>query len=271
MRGVVTLAAAFVLPAETPHRDALILAAFAVVGGTLLVQGTTLPWLVRRLQLPGPDPTEDALEEAALLSRATRAGLARLEELRGETDDQSIIDRLEVRTRSRADAAWERLGSSEHGETPSETYRRMRQEMLRAERQVVLDARSSGQVDDEILRDVLNVLDTEESLLDRLADKGDKVERELVARDARTDYCAHLQEAPGSARPTSPDGCEECLRDGTPWVHLRLCLDCGHVGCCDSSPQRHATRHFDGTRHPVIRSFETGEAWRWCFVDDQLG
>ena len=72
MRGVVTLAAAFVLPEETPRRDVLILAAFAVVAGTLLVHGTTLPWLVRRLDLPGPDPAEDALEEAALLSKATR-------------------------------------------------------------------------------------------------------------------------------------------------------------------------------------------------------
>ena len=122
MRGVVTLAAAFVLPAETPQRDVLVLAAFAVVGGTLLVQGTTLPWLVRRLGLPGPDPAEDALEEAALFSRATRAGLARLEEMRGETDDKQVIDRLEERTTSRADAAWERLGSARSGETPNQTY-----------------------------------------------------------------------------------------------------------------------------------------------------
>jgi len=94
MRGVVTLAAAFVLPEETPHRDVLVLAAFAVVGGTLLIHGTTLPWLVRRLGLPGPDPTEDALEEAALLSRATRAGLDRLEHLRSDGDDPRVIDRL---------------------------------------------------------------------------------------------------------------------------------------------------------------------------------
>ena len=111
MRGVVTLAAAFVLPEETPHRDVLVLAAFAVVGGTLLVNGTTLPWLVRRLDVAGPDPAEDALEEAALLSKASRAGLARLEELKREGDDPSVIERLEERTRTRADAAWERLGA----------------------------------------------------------------------------------------------------------------------------------------------------------------
>jgi hypothetical protein len=270
MRGVVTLAAAFILPEETPHRDVLVLAAFAVVGGTLLLHGTTLPWLVRRLGLPGPDPAEDALEEAALLSRATRAGLARLDELRSEDIDPHVIDRLEERARSRADAAWEQLGSSE-SETPSESYRRLRQEMLNAERQVVLRARDTGKVDDEILREVMNMLDNEESLLDRLADKGSDVERELVARNDRVEACEHLRDASSGVRPRTPEGCEECLRDGTHWVHLRLCLGCGHVGCCDSSPQQHATKHHHETGDPVIRSFEQGEAWRWCYVDDRLG
>jgi CPA1 family monovalent cation:H+ antiporter len=270
MRGVVTLAAAFVLPEETPRRDVLILAAFAVVGGTLLVNGTTLPWLVRRLDLPGPDPAEDALEEAALLSKATRAGLARLDELKSEGDDPAVIERLEERARNRADAAWERLGAPSDDETPSESYRRLRQEMLHAERDVVLKARDSGKVDDEVLRDVMNLLDAEESLLDRLEDKGSAVERELVARSDRVG-CQHLKEAPVSVRPNTPEGCEECLRDGTHWVHLRLCLTCGHVGCCDSSPERHATGHFHEGGHPVMRSFETGEAWRWCFVDERLG
>jgi monovalent cation/hydrogen antiporter len=272
MRGVVTLAAAFALPLETPARDALVLAALTVVAGTLLLQGTTLPWLTRRLDLPGPDAAEDALQEAALLSSATRAGLARLEELRSEEDDPSVLDRLEQRVRSRADSAWERLGrGSTSGETPSETYRRLRLEMLGAERQIVLDARDSGTADDEVLRDVLGMLDVEESLLDRLADKEFEIERELTARSEGTELCAHLVEAPGAVRPNTPEGCEECLRDGTHWVHLRLCLTCGHVACCDSSPQRHATRHNEQTEHPVIRSFEPGESWRWCFADEQLG
>jgi len=64
------------------------------------------------------------------------------------------------------------------------------------------------------------------------------------------------------------NGCEECLRLGTPWVHLRLCLTCGHVGCCDSSPMRHARLHALGIGHPIVRSFEPGEAWRWCYVDE---
>jgi uncharacterized UBP type Zn finger protein len=70
--------------------------------------------------------------------------------------------------------------------------------------------------------------------------------------------------------PRTPDGCEECLASGDHWVHLRLCLSCGHVGCCDSSKNRHATRHFHDTGHPIIRSFEPGEEWAWCFIDGTM-
>ncbi|MFJ8957772.1 UBP-type zinc finger domain-containing protein [Lentzea sp. NPDC102401] len=66
--------------------------------------------------------------------------------------------------------------------------------------------------------------------------------------------------------PQTPQGCRECLIAGTPWVHLRLCLTCGHVGCCDSSPMKHARRHAFGIGHPIVRSFEPGENWRWCYV-----
>jgi CPA2 family monovalent cation:H+ antiporter-2 len=79
--------------------------------------------------------------------------------------------------------------------------------------------------------------------------------------------CAHL----GTVRPVfprTPAGCEECLRTGDAWVHLRVCMTCGHVGCCDSSPNRHATAHFHDTRHPVVRSYEPGEEWGWCYVDE---
>jgi hypothetical protein len=68
--------------------------------------------------------------------------------------------------------------------------------------------------------------------------------------------------------PQTPQGCQECLQEGTPWVHLRLCLTCGHVGCCDSSPMRHARGHAFGVDHPIVRSFEPGESWRWCYVDE---
>lgn len=77
--------------------------------------------------------------------------------------------------------------------------------------------------------------------------------------------CAHL----GQVQDVSPrtEGCEECLGTGGRWVHLRMCLACGHIGCCDSSPGRHATGHFRETDHALIKSAEPGEAWRWCYVD----
>lgn len=70
--------------------------------------------------------------------------------------------------------------------------------------------------------------------------------------------------------PRSSAGCEECLKLGDRWVHLRECLVCGHVGCCDSSKNKHATKHFHATRHPVMRSLEPGEHWGWCYVDEVL-
>ena len=79
--------------------------------------------------------------------------------------------------------------------------------------------------------------------------------------------CTHLATVRDVA-PRTPDGCEECLAIGSDWVHLRLCLGCGHVGCCDQSPHRHATAHFRHTRHPVMRSLEPGEDWGWCYVDE---
>jgi uncharacterized UBP type Zn finger protein len=66
----------------------------------------------------------------------------------------------------------------------------------------------------------------------------------------------------------STQGCEECLQMGDKWVHLRICLSCGHVGCCDSSKNKHATGHFHTTHHPIVQSFEPGEDWRWCYVDE---
>lgn len=78
--------------------------------------------------------------------------------------------------------------------------------------------------------------------------------------------CSHLKNAK-EAQATSK-GCEECLKMGDRWVHLRLCLSCGHVGCCDSSKNKHATKHYHATKHPVIRSFEPGERWRYCYVDE---
>ncbi|MEO7103385.1 MAG: UBP-type zinc finger domain-containing protein [Gemmatimonadaceae bacterium] len=81
--------------------------------------------------------------------------------------------------------------------------------------------------------------------------------------------CAHLDHV-RDVKPRTPNGCEECLKMHSTWVHLRLCLECGHVGCCDSSPNKHATKHFHQTSHPIVRSFEPGEDWGWCFVDEMV-
>lgn len=68
----------------------------------------------------------------------------------------------------------------------------------------------------------------------------------------------------------SAKGCEECLKTGSPWVHLRLCRTCGHVGCCDDSPNRHATKHFRATSHPIIEGYDPPEGWGWCYVDEEF-
>jgi uncharacterized UBP type Zn finger protein len=78
--------------------------------------------------------------------------------------------------------------------------------------------------------------------------------------------CTHLDQL-RAVSPRTPRGCEECLATGMRWVHLRLCLTCGHVGCCDSSPGKHATKHFRAIGHPIVRSFERDEDWGWCYAD----
>jgi uncharacterized UBP type Zn finger protein len=80
--------------------------------------------------------------------------------------------------------------------------------------------------------------------------------------------CTHLDTIEVLELPDEIPGCEECLAMGSTWVHLRMCQSCGHIGCCDDSPNRHATTHFAATEHPIIRSAEPGEDWSWCFVDE---
>lgn len=79
--------------------------------------------------------------------------------------------------------------------------------------------------------------------------------------------CSHLDHVLLTRLPESVDGCEDCLASGGVWLHLRICLECGHVGCCDDSPNRHATAHARESGHPVIRSLEPGEEWSWCYPD----
>jgi uncharacterized UBP type Zn finger protein len=78
--------------------------------------------------------------------------------------------------------------------------------------------------------------------------------------------CSHVDQIE-VVEPHTREGCEDCLAMGGRWVHLRLCLSCGHVGCCDSSPNRHASKHAAADQHPIVKSFEPGEEWRWCYVD----
>jgi hypothetical protein len=82
--------------------------------------------------------------------------------------------------------------------------------------------------------------------------------------------CTHLDQVQLLDLPDPVDGCEECLKLGTRWVHLRMCQTCGHVGCCDNSPGKHATAHNHETGHPIIRSAEPGETWSWCYPDELM-
>lgn len=81
--------------------------------------------------------------------------------------------------------------------------------------------------------------------------------------------CSHLDQV-RDVQPSTREGCEDCLAIGDSWVHLRECLSCGHVGCCDSSKNRHATAHFLSTDHPLVRSFQPGENWGWCYADEVM-
>jgi CPA1 family monovalent cation:H+ antiporter len=262
MRGVVTLAAAFVIPVDTEYREVLLLIAFTVVAGTLFVQGLSLPWLARRLDVPGPDPLEDALARATVLQQASKAGFKKLHELEYD-DPHDVFDLLKQRIEQRNFAAWERLGTVADQEAPSELYSRVRLAMIQAERARVLDIRRSGSVASEVVSEVLAMLDVEESMLDVSQQDRAVLRTASMRRTGAT--CEHLEAMPAVETAADPE-CEDCLREGTRWVALRQCLSCGHLGCCDSSPRRHATRHFHETQHPVIESAEPGEDWRWCFI-----
>jgi Na+/H+ antiporter len=271
MRGVVTLAAAFTIPEEAAQRPTLLLAAFTVVAGTLLLQGPTLPWLVRVLRLRGPDPGQDALTQAQVQLRAAKAGLRRLQDEAQASDPPDVLESLHGWGKRVSNAAWERLGSTER-ETPSEAFRRLRVAMLEAERSVVVEVRDSGAVPHEIVERVLERLDQEEAMLAGFSE-GAVERREDTLVVAHAEPCEHLENAPDAVTPQSePDACPDCIAmDERSWVHLRMCLTCGHIGCCDSSPNRHATAHYHSTDHPVIRSVELGESWRWCYPDAVLG
>lgn len=273
LRGVVTLAAAFLIPVEgVANREILILAAMVVTAGTLLLQGLTLPVLVRWLAIRGPDPRSDALQAATVLQSATHQALAELESLRRPTDSEGTVPLVRDRIAARPEALWERLGAPGDVETPAEEYRRLRLGTIKVERDEVLKLRASGRYDHEVIEEVLATLDVEESMLTVALEPTKGPEDEPILTPQSVDGpCADLTEAPESVPPEGLSTCGDCLREGTRPVHLRICLSCGHVGCCDSSPARHANRHFRTTSHAVMRSFEPNESWRWCFLHERIG
>lgn len=268
MRGVVTLAAALTLPADTPLRPVLLLIALVTVAGTLLIHGLTLPLVARWLGVRGPDPREDALQEAMVTQRSVIAGMAAMKEAAG-TDDAELIDLLKQSGRRRVDLQWERLGHS-RDETGAESramaYRRLRLIGLAGERAKLLEIRDRGFADHEVLSALLSELDVEEATL-LVRENREREVREAPPRATGGAPCAHLGEAPADVDFEAHGDCLDCVADGQDPVELRMCLSCGHVACCDSSPGKHATLHFRRTGHPVMRSIEPGESWRWCYID----
>jgi CPA1 family monovalent cation:H+ antiporter len=168
MRGVVSLAAASALPLDLPGREVIVFCAFVVTVGTLLIQGLSLPFVIRKLGFRGDEERTDALAEAQVQHAAAQAAVRKLDEVIGDDagTPEHIVDRLRIMAEHRGNAAWERLGRQED-ESPAASYRRLRRTMLEAERQVFIQARDDGQIDDEVLFRVLRELDLEEAAISR--------------------------------------------------------------------------------------------------------
>jgi len=172
MRGVVTLAAAFAIDPTMPGRDVVLFLAFIVTVGTLLLQGLTLPTVIRRLGVLDAGSAEDALSEAAAKQAAAEAALNRLRTL-AEDAEHPVPDHVRAQLRSwaeqRSNGAWERLGrpDEEIGEAPSVAFVRLRRAMLGAERETFVRFRDENRIDDAVLRGMLRELDYEEAMLDR--------------------------------------------------------------------------------------------------------
>ena len=264
MRGVVTLAAAFVIPEDTPHREVLLLMAFTVVAGTLFIQGMSLPWLAKRLRVPGPDPAEDALARATLLQQASKAALHRLDELEYD-DSQGVVELIRQRLDQRNFAAWERLSTDSDRESPSDLYARVRLAMLEAERRAGAGDPRAPAPSPPRWSPTYWPCSTSRSRCSTSRPRS--VATNARPRSARLTggSCPDLERYPAVETAEDPV-CQLCLDEGYQWVSLRQCLECGDVACCDSSVMQHATKHFHETTHPVMESAEPGEDWRWCFV-----
>nr|WP_275439278.1 Na+/H+ antiporter [Dermacoccus nishinomiyaensis] len=278
MRGVVTLAAAFLLPPETPHRESLVFIALVVTIGTLVIQGFTLGRVANLMKLRAPDPREDALARAQVTQASVDAGEAAMRKALADDPEladtpEPIIKSLQKQGMRRANLQWELLGNNDTM-GPTQQYRILRQKMIDAEREKALEMRNEGRVDHEVIDSIMMQLDIEESMIVTAEerDAGLRDAGPLLTPEVRQGGCEHLEKAArDDASPQSHDGCQGCLEEGRTWLHLRMCTECGYVGCCDSSAGQHATKHFRATGHPVMRSFEAGEEWRWCFVDNLPG
>ena len=278
MRGVVTLAAAFLLPPETPHRESLVFIALVVTIGTLVIQGFTLGRVANLMKLNAPDPREDALARAQVMQASVDAGEAAMRKALADDPEladtpEAIIKSLQKQGMRRANLQWELLGNNDTM-GPTQQYRILRQKMINAERDKALEMRNEGRVDHEVIDSIMMQLDIEESMIVTAEerDAGLRDAGPLLTPEVRQGGCEHLEKAARDyASPQSHDGCQGCLEEGRTWLHLRMCTECGYVGCCDSSAGQHATKHFRATGHPVMRSFEAGEEWRWCFVDNLPG
>lgn len=268
MRGVVTLAAALTLPADTPLRPVLLLIALVTVAGTLLIHGLTLPLVARSLGVHGPDPREDALQEAMVTQRSVIAGVAAMKDAAGPEDADLVVG-LKASAKRRVDLQWEHLGMARDERAPESramAYRRLRLVGLAAERTKLLQIRDRGFADHEVLSSLLSELDVEEAtLLSR--EYRERAIRAAGPRPAGEAPCVHLNAAPAEVDFEAHGDCLDCVAADQDPVELRMCLSCGHIACCDSSPGRHAAMHFRQTGHPVMRSIEPGEHWRWCYID----
>ena len=242
----------------------------------LVVQWLSLPWLVRMLGVRGPDMQADALSLAALMDQATAAGIEKLRLQTAPDDPPEVLAMLKRRTQERGRAAWERLGRSELAvRTPSTRYVQLRLDMLGAERARVLELRRTGAYAHEVISEVLEMLDVEKSMLDAAPDEMGTQAATNTHLDTgmvpiEVGGCEHLRAVGEHPVPQRPE-CNDCVREGTTPVHLRMCLECENVGCCDSSVGLHAARHFEQTGHATMCSAEPRESWRWCYVDELLG
>ena len=202
LRGVVTLAVAFLIPEGVPFRETLIFAAMVVTAGTLLLQGLTLPLLVRALKLRGPDPRSDALQAATVLQTSSNAAIAHLGDIVGPDDAPRTVEVLRDRIASRPEAMWEKLGRPGDDETPAEQYRRLRLKSLDIERNEVLKIRSSGTVDHDIIEQVLGSFDIEESMLTIATERSERLSEDepVTTPTVAAGPCGHLERAPAYNR-----------------------------------------------------------------------